>query len=229
MKDVLGHAIADYYHRRGNARLWVHHAFGPKDEMPVEVYFRDMNDMPELEWIALQHCRGKILDIGAGAGSHSLALSRMGLDCTALEISSLAAAVMKERGIKKVRCQDFFTLRSGRYDTLLLLMNGIGLAGTLNGLRAFFVRTQKLLRPGGRLIFDSSDVAYLYKGRPPRSPYYGEVIYQYEYRRQKSEPFSWLFVDIKTLQAIAREMGWEIEVLYRDARDQYLVACRPST
>ncbi len=229
MKDVLGTAISDFQNNTSTGKLWVHNKYGPKEEMPVDVYFRDMEEMPELEWNALQQCRGRILDIGAGAGSHALALQQMKLDITALDISPLSAAVMRTRGVKNVINEDFFQLTNGSlYDTLLLLMNGIGLSGTLSGLRLFLKKARTLLRPGGQLIFDSSDIAYLYNGKPPESPdYYGEILYQYEYRRQRSDWFNWLFIDRKTLTDIATEEGWQTELIFADPYDQYLVRCTP--
>ncbi len=206
MNDILGYAMTDYYQGRFTGKLCVHNKYGPREEMPVQIYFRDMEAMPELEWMALQQCRGKILDIGAGAGSHALALQQLGQQITALDISPLLASLMENRGVKKVICGDFFELSTGVYDTLLLLMNGIGLAATLDSLARFLQKAQQLLRPGGQLIFDSSDIAYLYEGKPPKSPdYYGQVLYQYEYRRQRSDWFHWLFIDRKTLKQIAAE------------------------
>jgi SAM-dependent methyltransferase len=229
MKDVLGKAISDFHNNTSTGKLWVHNKYGPKEEMPVDVYFRNMEDMPDLEWAALHQCRGRILDIGAGAGSHALALQEMKLDITALDISPLSAAVMQARGVRNVIKEDFFHLGTEiGYDTLLLLMNGIGLSGTLSGLRLFLAKARTLLNPGGQLIFDSSDIAYLYNGKPPVSPeYYGEILYQYEYRRQRSDWFKWLFIDRKTLTTIATEEGWQTELIFEDPYDQYLVRCRP--
>jgi SAM-dependent methyltransferase len=200
-----------------------------KATMPLKTYFRKADDMPQLEWLALQHCRGRILDIGAGAGSHALLLQKMGLDVTALDISPLNTKVMKERGVKKVLRRDFFSLEpAAPYDTLLLLMNGIGIAATLDGLHLFLQKARTLLHPDGALIFDSSDVAYLYKGRPPKKgPYYGEICYQYEYRRQRTDWFKWLFVDKRTLRRIARQQGWKVQLLFEDKFDQYLVKLSP--
>ena len=247
MNDVLGQALADYQQGAFTGKLWVHNKYGPKEEMPVKVYFRNMDEMPELEWVALQECRGRILDIGAGAGSHALALQQMGQDVTALEISPLSAGVMQERGVSQVLCQDFFQLAARRqgspdmsavdgdgaiagdgvYDTLLLMMNGIGLAGTLTGLRLFFRQARLLLRPGGQLLFDSSDIAYLYGGNPPKTgDYYGEVLYQYGYKRQRSDWFKWLFIDRHTLAAIAGEEGWKTDIICEDDKDQFLARCR---
>jgi SAM-dependent methyltransferase len=250
MNDVLGQALADYQQGTFTGKLWVHNKYGPKEEMPVKVYFRTMDEMPELEWVALQECRGRILDIGAGAGSHALVLQQMGQDVTALEISPLSAGVMRERGVSQILCQDFFQLAAGGpdssrtagqagsddaiadagtgvYDTLLLMMNGIGLAGTLTGLRLFFRQARLLLRPGGQLLFDSSNIAYLYGGNPPKTgDYYGEVLYQYGYKRQRSDWFKWLFIDRHTLAAIAGAEGWKTDVICEDDKDQFLVRCR---
>lgn len=226
MKDILGQALTAYHRQRSAAKLWVNNRYGPREEMPIKIYFRDMHTMPELEWVALQRCRGKILDIGAGAGSHALALQKLGQDVTALDISPLLAKLMEKRGVKKVVCKDFFQLHAGKYDTLLLLMNGIGLAGTLDGLRRFLRKARKLLKPAGQLIFDSSDIAYLYNGRPPKGPeYYGSVFYQYEYKREQSDWFQWLFIDRKTLKKIAIEEGWTVEMIFDDGKDQFLVRC----
>lgn len=229
MKDILGQALMDYYQHGPGGKLWVNNKYGKREEMPVEVYFRDMLSMPELEWMALQQCRGQILDIGAGAGSHALALQQLGQDVTALDISPLSTEVMDQRGVKKVIRQDFFLLTTGHYDTLLLLMNGIGLAGDLDGLRKFFSGARRLLRPGGQLLFDSSDIAYLYDGKPPAGPdYYGAIAYQYEYKRQRSDWFKWLFIDRKTLSGLAAGEGWATEILFDNKRDQYLARCRPA-
>jgi SAM-dependent methyltransferase len=227
MKDVLGQAISDYHHQASPGRLWINNKYGPKEEMPVNIYFRNAEEMPELEWIALQQCRGKILDIGAGAGSHALVLQKMGLDITALEISPKSTAVMQLRGVQKIIEGNFFEQQGAAFDTLLLMMNGIGLAGTLAGLRHFLAHARRLMRPEAQLIFDSSDVAYMYDGKVPEmKDYYGEILYQYEYKKQRSDWFKWLFIDKNKLTEIAALEGWTTEILFEDQSDQYLVRCK---
>jgi SAM-dependent methyltransferase len=224
MKDILGQAIHDHYHQQAPHKLWINNQYGPKEEMPVEAYFRGEDDMPDMEWLALNECRGEILDIGAGAGSHALALQERGFDVSALEISPLAAEVMEARGVKKVIVADIFKYDERKYDTLLLLMNGIGIAGNLSVLNTFLDRAKLLLNKGGQLLFDSSDIAYLYDGKlPDNGKYYGELNYQYEYKGQITEWFPWLYVDEKTLEAILTEAGWDMEVLLEDEFQQYLV------
>ncbi|WP_018611947.1 class I SAM-dependent methyltransferase [Segetibacter koreensis] len=223
MNDVLGQALYDYYTKAPPGKLWIHNKYGPKEEMPVHIYFREESTLPDHELIALQNCTGKVLDIGAGAGSHAILLQEKGVDVTALEISPAAAAVMKQRGVKSIVEKDIFEFETGGFDTLLLLMNGIGLTGNISRLKEFFQHAKKLLNPGGQLLFDSSDVAYLYEGKPPKMKnYYGEIMYQYEYKKQKTDWFTWLYIDRKKLTQVAKEEGWNTEILYRDQFDQYL-------
>ncbi len=227
-EDILGAAIADYYFNMAPAKLWVYDDFGPRVEMDVSVYFRDRAAMPELEKIALQECGSKVLDIGAGAGSHALELQRMGKDVRAIDISAGAVRVMAARGVQKTICGDIYGFTQGGFDTLLLLMNGIGLAGSIEGLQGFFKHARGLLQPGGQLIFDASDVAYMYEEHPmPTDHYYGEIQCRYGYKRRKTNPFSWLYIDFHTLRRVAGEEGWKSELLFEDGDDQYLARLRP--
>ncbi len=148
----------------------------------------------------------------------------MGLEVHAIDISAKNVAVMKERSILNVQQKDVFTLKDAQYDTLLLLMNGIGLCSNLRGLRRFLQTAKKLLRPHGQLIFDSSDVSYLFEEIPkPIDYYFGEVKCRYEYKDLVSDWLTWLFIDRLTLEEIAEEEGWTFEILADSNDDQYLV------
>lgn len=223
MTDILGTAIYDFYFNDAKAKLWVHDLHGPKVEMQIPVYFRHPSSMPELEQMALKECRGKVLDIGAGAGSHALTLQEQGFDVTALDISPKATEVMHHRGVKNVVCGDVYGYTEAKYDTLLLLMNGIGLTATLDGLRKFLAHAKDLIDAAGQLIFDSSNVAYLFEESVPEDAgYYGEIRCRYEYKQKKTDWFTWLYVDQETLQRIATAEGWLFEKLFEDEEDQYL-------
>lgn len=222
MSDILGQALYGYFKERSRHKLWIHNRYGEKEEMPVKTYFRKEEDMPDLEWLALKECRGKVLDIGAGAGSHALHLQEQDTDVTALDISPLSVEIMKERGIVKAITADIFTFNGKKYDTLLLLMNGIGLAGTLDRLKQLLHHFKELLNPGGQILFDSSDIAYLYEGDLPVDRYLGEISYQYEYKGEKDEWFQWLYIDEDTMRAIADETGFKMDVLLEDEFGQYL-------
>lgn len=229
-RDVYGEALYDF-HVLGKLKepLLLHSSYGDIEEMPVAVFFRDDTDFPELEHIALALCDGRVLDVGAGVGSHALYLQQQGFDVTALEISEAACSIMKQRDVQKIIREDFFALQEGNYDTLLFLMNGIGLVGTIAGLRALLRHSKKLLSDKGQLLFDSSNIAYLYEEYriPKPEHYFGEIHFQYEYKGHKGKPFHWLYIDQQELIKIAREEGWVVQILFEDDNDQYLVRMEP--
>jgi len=222
MEDVLGQALYDYYHGERVGKLWIYNKYGPREQMPRNTYFRTEDEMPDLEWLALERCYGKVLDIGAGAGSQALLLQERGLDISALDISGLLVSIMEHRGLKKVIQANIFEYNSDGFDTLLLLMNGIGLAGTIKGVKTLLLHLATLINPGGQILFDSSDISYLYNGDLPADKYYGEIDYQYAYKKNRSEWFSWLYVDETTMSSIASECGYNMEVLLDDEFGQYL-------
>lgn len=220
--DVYGVALTDYYLDRFRGPLLLHNSYGEPEEMPVEVFFRTEEELPGLEKFALSSCRGRILDAGAGAGSHALILQDRGLDVTALEISPAAARIMESRGVDRVIQADILAYDAETYDTVLLMMNGIGLVRTLDGLRQFLRHARKLLKPDGQLLMDSSDIAYLYDDIPRPKHYYGEIRYRYEYNGLQGDWFGWLYTDQETLFKAARAEGWLMQVIYENDDDQYL-------
>ncbi|MEJ2883806.1 class I SAM-dependent methyltransferase [Pedobacter sp. GR22-6] len=221
--DVFGEALKDQYTKPPAETLWVHNSYDEPEEMPVDIYFRDEAEMPELELKALELCKGKVLDVGAGVGSHALALQSRGFDVTGMDISAPAVAIMKQRGLKKAIEGNILKYSGETYDTLLFMMNGIGLTGSLPGLKSFLNQIKDLLNPGGQLVFDSSDLSYLYQEVAfPISGYYGEVSFRYEYKSQKGNWFKWIYVDQKTLKDVASQQGWQTEIIFEDESDQYL-------
>ncbi len=226
-KDPMGRAIADYHATGKASRLRVFSPMFDEDEIPVETLFRPLDGMPAVEQKALELACGDILDVGAGAGCHSLALQRMGKHVTAIDISPLAVATMRERGVADVREQDFFTL-DGHYDTILMLMNGIGIVGSLSRMPAFFMQVDRLLAPDGQLLCDSSDICYIFEDEDGIidltgiDGYYGELTYQMQYKGVKGEPFPWLFIDPETLHEQAQAHGFACEVASRGSHYDYL-------
>ena len=226
-KDPMGAAIADY-HRCGQAgRLRVFSPDFDEDEIPVETLFRSLDAMPPLEQRALRSARGRTLDVGAGAGCHSLALQTMGIDVTAIDISPLSVETMRQRGVLHAEEQDFWCVDE-HFDTILMLMNGIGIVGTLSELPRFFRHIATILAPDGQLLLDSSDLVYLYEDEdghidlPSDVPYYGELQYTMQYKRIKGVAFPWLYVDFSTLQRIAAENGFCAEIIVQGEHYDYL-------
>ncbi len=229
-RDVYGEALAEYFEKEElTAPLLLHSTYGDIEEMPVEVFFRDAEDFPELEFIALSLCDGKVLDVGAGVGAHALYLQERNFDVTALEISQSACNIMHQRGVQKILQEDFFSLSNQQFDSLLFLMNGIGLAGTVEGFRKLLAHSKSLLSEKGQLLFDSSDISYLYDEYRIKRPdyYFGEIGYQYEFKSIKGEPFKWLYLDQETLIKVAHEEGWVVQILFEDENDQFLVRMEP--
>jgi SAM-dependent methyltransferase len=221
--DVFGEALKDQFTKPPAETLWVHNSYDEPEEMPVDVYFRGEDEMPELELKALALCNGKVLDVGAGVGSHALILQKRGLNVTGMDISVPAVTIMKQRGLKQAIEGNILTYKEDTYDTLLFMMNGIGLTGSIAGLKAFLKHVKGLLNPGGQLVFDSSDLSYLYQEISfPLNGYYGEVSFRYEYKSIKGNWFKWVYVDQKTLKDIAQQSGWDAEIVFEDDHDQYL-------
>lgn len=227
--DPMGQAIADY-HREGKAHeLVVRSSMFDDDQLPVPHLFRTPLHMPPLEQEALRHCRGHVLDVGAGAGSHSLALQARGLSVTAIDISPLSVEVMRERGVQHALCADFFDdALPQRYDTILMMMNGIGICGGLNELPAFFARLDQLLAPGGQVLTDSCDLSYIYEDEEgfidlsEVEGYYGEVDYRMSYGKTEGRPFCWLYLDMDTLAQQAAQHGYKVTLLRQGEANTFL-------
>lgn len=225
--DPMGRAISDYFTTGKAAKLRVFSPTFDEDEIPVPMLFRTFEEMPFAEQKALDLAKGRTLDVGAGSGCHSLVLQHRGIDVTAIDISHLSVLTMQQRGVKKVFEQDFFTL-TGQFDTILMLMNGIGIVGTLNRLPAFFQQLDKILAPGGQLLCDSSDISFIYEnedGRieyPEDVAYFGEIRYLMRYKDTIGESFPWLYIDANTLRQKADENGYSVEVLFEGEHYEYL-------
>ena len=226
-KDPIGRAIAEYWKTKTADRLRVFSPMFEEDEIPLTTLFRSYEDMPEIERKALDMAKGRILDVGAGAGCHSLVLQERGMDVTAIDISPLSVETMKEREVKKVIEQDFFTLE-GQYDTILMLMNGIGIVGTLERMPEFFRQLDKILAPEGQLLCDSSDISYVFEDEeglidiPNEMDYYGEHSFRMQYKDTIGEPFDWLYIDADTLKQKARRYGYTAEVMAEGEHYDYL-------
>jgi 2-polyprenyl-3-methyl-5-hydroxy-6-metoxy-1,4-benzoquinol methylase len=234
--DPMGRAIADYFRTKKADRLRVFSPMFEEDEIPLTTLFRTYENMPKIEQKALDMATGKTLDVGAGAGCHSLVLQEKGIDVTAIDISPLSVATMKKRGVKKAFEQDFFALGSqqhvfaleGQYDTILMLMNGIGIVGTLDRLPEFFRLLDKILAPGGQVLCDSSDISYVFETEdglielPDDMAYYGEQSFQMQYKDTIGEPFPWLYIDADTLRERAARSGYAVEVVAEGEHYDYL-------
>jgi SAM-dependent methyltransferase len=227
--DPFGAALLDHYNGRKNLFIKVHSDASSEDHIQVKYLFRSYSEWPKLEKRAIETCRGRILEFGAGAGSHSLYLQEKGFDVTAADHSPGAITVMQKRGVQKVihsTAQDF---EESGFDTVLLLMNGIGLVQNIKGLKAFLNKIFKsVLENKGQLLFDSSDLVYLLNDPGSRvheiknKRYYGEVAYKMEYENILGPKFHWLFIDFSTLKGISEGLKLKAEKIFEDDHFAYL-------
>jgi len=220
-EDIYGLALKEFYEHQKPFYLKLHNNYGKPEKMPIEVFFREDQDLSELEQLAIDQCSGSVLDVGAGTGVHALILQDIGLDVTAIDISGAAVEVMEMSGVNKPLQQDVREIPDQKFDTVLLLMNGLGIVGKLVELPEYLLAFKNLLTPNGKIILDSSDISYLNDKVAP-DEYVGEIEHQYEYKGEKGEPFNWLYVDKKTLKAQAKSVGLSCEVIFEDDNDQYL-------
>ena len=223
MDSVFEKAVLDFYKGQSSGKLLIHNTYGEPDEMPLDVYFRKESELSDLELYALELCSGNVLDVGAATGAITQILEERGVSVDALEISTTFCSIMQEEGLKSVINEDFL-LRDipQKYDTLLMMMNGFGLCGSIDRLPELFSAIDRHLAVDGQVIFDSSDLDYLYEGDKPDDKYYGEMDYRYEYNGELGDWFKWLYIDSETLAREAGKYGFELQVLYIEETDQYL-------
>ncbi|MFO0495519.1 MAG: class I SAM-dependent methyltransferase [Flavobacteriia bacterium] len=224
--DPVGAAILDYTKTRKPDDIIVSSDICEDDVIPVEVLFRNQNEMPDLELMALQSCKGRVLDVGAGAGAHSKELIDRGLDVDSIEISDGAVQYMKSIGLNAKKI-NFFDLKNEKYDTILMMMNGIGIAGKLSNLENTLLHAKNLLQPGGKILCDSSDIKYLYEDEDGalwvdlNSEYYGNFRFQMKFKKEKGPWFDWLYVDFENLFNAAKNVGLKAKKIL-DQDDHYL-------
>ena len=225
--DPIGAAIAEYAATKKPNDIIVGSDICEDDIIPIEVLFRKFDNMPELEQIALERVKGKVLDVGARAGVHSFELQDRGLQVFPIETSQGAVTYMKSAGLENTRKIDFFELKNEKYDTILMMMNGIGIAGTLANLEKTLEHVKSLLASGGKLLCDSSDIKYLYEDEDGalwvdlNSEYYGNFRFQMKYKREKGPWFDWLYVDFDNLFSAAKNVGMKAKKVYEN-NDHFL-------
>lgn len=230
MNDVLGTALAAYYFDKNDKdKLLTSSSISEEDEMPLDYLFRSYKEMPVLEQKALQLAKAKVLDIGCGAGSHSLYLQNKGHKVTAIDVSEGAIKVAKHRGVNNAKIANVYDFKtSEKYDTILVLMNGTGICGKLNKLADFLKHLTSYLTPKGQILIDSSDIIYMFEDEngdhwiDASQDYYGEVEFWMTYKEQQSETFDWLYVDYNTLQRCALYNGMNCELIAEGEHYDYL-------
>jgi len=228
MKDLMGRAIWDYFYQENPEDLQTETSISELDDLPVSYLFRNYKEMNALEQKALDLSFGKVLDVGAGAGSHSLYLqNKRNLEVTALDISPKSIEICKARGVKNAVCEDFLKFSDSKFDTILLLMNGTGIFQSLEHLDQYLQKLKNLISENGQILIDSTDILYMYDQDEdggvlvPATGYYGELDYYLHYKGESELPMKWLYLDFDTLENAAFANGFKIQKI-EQLEDSYL-------
>jgi 2-polyprenyl-3-methyl-5-hydroxy-6-metoxy-1,4-benzoquinol methylase len=228
--EPFGEALEDFYNGKKNAEITLIRDDGLEWNVPIEYFFRSPKDFSNLEKEAIQLCKGKVLDMGAGVGPHSLELQRLGLDVYAIDISFHACEIMQKRGVKNVQCIDFYNLTLDSFDTILLLGRSIGFVGNLKGINKFLSYSKTRLNPEGIIILDSIDILstqeqeilnYIERNRK-LGRYIGEGSFQMKYNNILGDKFQNVQIDPDTLKEISQELGLSCEILCKEEDGIYL-------
>jgi len=237
---LMARCVADYHRGDVDAALTLTSDAEEERTLPASHFFRVAEELPVVERQALEHVRGSVLDVGAGAGAHALHLQEAGHRVTATELSELAVEVMTERGVRDARAEDIFSEPDGeRWDTILILMNGTTLVGSGAGLTRLFVAVEARLAQGGKILIDSTDLTAELadadaddtgdrsgdrSAKRQDGRYIGEVQLQLSYRGERSEPFPVLYADPDMLRACAETAGLQARVVAHGEDGAYLAA-----
>lgn len=230
--DPFGNAIIDFEENRIPKIIRVSSDLCDDDELPIDYLFRTFDGMPAVEKKALELCKGKVLDAGAGAGAHLKILKEKGFSVFALDVSPGAIAHLKKYDIPCALSpiQNFET--EERYDTIILMMNGIGISEKLEALESFLSKCKSLLSESGQILLDSTDIKYLYEDENDslwidlNSSYYGEFQFQMHFNGESGPFFNWLYVDFETLKTHAKMAGLSCEKIFEDG-NHYLSKLTP--
>lgn len=233
-KDPLGTMLTDFCSGDSEAFLNVWSSTLEMSTMQGITMVRTFEKMNQVEQYALSACRGRVLDVGAGAGCHSLVLQSRGLDIDAIDISPGCVKVMGRRGVEKPYHRNILDDKNPRYDTVLMLMNGIGISGSLDGLNLFIQNLDTVLAKGGQLLVDSTDLTEKFREQgeavyDEAGVYCGETDFVMIYKGIRSDPFDWLYVDFELLRTICSFHGFQCDKLTETKEKHFLAKVYRST
>lgn len=217
-------ALLDYFKTKKPFGFPVATNLGDVQDYEAEYFFREFDKMPQIEQQALIKSRGTVLDVGAGVGTHALWFQQKNIEVDALEISDVFCDIMQKRGVKNVLNDNIFSYSGKKYETILLLMNGIGISGSLDNCELLLNHLKTLLKENGKIFIDSADIIELAGGSPEDygNGYYGEIEYQISYKKKVDQPFPWLFIDFDTLTEIAEDCGLKCNLILKGPNNDYL-------
>ena len=227
MNDIFGKALIDFYNGNHTENIITSTNISEDDEMPLEYLFREYKDMSQLEQKALELAKGRVLDVGCGAGIHTLYLQSQGFDVKAIDVSKGAIEVARKLGVKNAALLPILD-ETEKFDTILLMMNGTGIFEELSKAPHYLKHLKSILNPGGQILTDSTDIKYMYEDEDGgywqdlNANYYGELDYMLSYKGENATLTTWLYLDFETLMNASEEAGLTCELVMEGDHYDYL-------
>lgn len=226
-QDAFGHGLHDYLNGKEGAEIierddgLVNPSGGPA------VYFTPFKKWPSIEKRGIRYARGRVLDIGCGAGRVALYLQDKGLEVVGIDNSPLAIEVCKKRGVKDARLVPISKMNSslGIFDTVIMYGGNFGLFGTPAKAKQLLKRLYKMTSKKGRIVVSSADtyatddpdhLAYHAANRA-KGRMSGQMRLRVRYRKYATPWFYWLIVSGEEMENILDGTGWKArKYLYSD-------------
>jgi len=232
-RDAYGQGIWAYFRRKAGFEIverddgYFGVSSGPK------LYFSEFEDWSEHEKKAMEFVKGRVLDIGCGAGRHSLYLQRKGFDVVGIDISPLAIKICRLRGLKKARIMSIDEIGKfapNSFDTVLMLGNNFGLFGDSQKAKRLLRELYKITSPRALIIAESRD---LYKTDNPAHLEYhrfnrergrmpGQLRIRVRFEKYVTDWFDYLLVSKDEMKQILEGTGWEIKKFIDSNNAQYI-------
>jgi len=219
-QDAFGHEIQDYFTGKGGYEI-VERDDGFFSVSPgPKLYFLEHEDWPESEKEAMKYVRGRVLDVGCGAGRHSLYLQAQGFDVVGIDNSPLAIEVCRARGLRSAQLLSVTQLprQLGVFDTILMLGNNFALVGNAKRARWLLRRFHKMTSEAGRIIAQTRDpyqtelpehLEYHARNRE-KGKMSGEAKIRVRYKRYVTPWIDFLMVSKEEMKAILKGTDWEV-------------------
>ena len=198
----------------------------------AEYYFFPFRRWPKTERMAMRLARGRVLDIGSGAGRVALYLEERGHDVVGIDVSPLAVEVARRRGAKDVREVPVTQVsrRLGRFDTIVMFGNNFGLMGNKRRAPWLLRRFRSITNEGARILAESVDPyktdsqehrAYHRRNRR-RGRMGGQLRIRIRYRHYRTPWFDYLLASPEEMAKLARGTGWELTEVIDEGEHVYV-------
>jgi len=187
----------------------------------IPSYFAQFKDWPKIEKEAIRYTKGKVLDVGAGAGRVSLYLQKK-FNVVAIDNSALAIKICKKRGIKQAKVlaiENIDTFKANSFDTVIMFGNNFSLFGNFKKAKHLLKVFHKITSPHGLIIAESNDphktkdpvhLAY-HKANLKKGRMSGQIRLRLRFKKDIGDWFDYLIVSKKEMKKILKNTGWKVK------------------